>query len=80
MLLNEDQEALRRLAHEFAKKEIRPRSAEWDEKEEFPKGELAPKAVETGIWALAIPEEHGGVSLDAVTTCLINEELAWGCA
>ncbi len=75
-----EQEALRRLAHEFAKKEIRPFAAQWEEAEEFPRDELADKAVAAGLWALAVPEEHGGVSLDAVTTCLINEELAWGCA
>ncbi len=77
--LNEDQEAIRRMAHSFAEKEIRPYAAEWDEAEKFPREELAPKLVEVGLWALAVPEEHGGMDVDAVTSCLVTEEMAWGC-
>ncbi|MCW2278185.1 acyl-CoA dehydrogenase family protein [Heliophilum fasciatum] len=80
LLLTEEQLALRDLAHDFAAHEIRPYAPDWDEKESFPRSELAQKAVEVGLWNIAVPEAHGGTDIDAVSTCLINEELAWGCA
>ena len=77
--LTDEQRELQRVAHEFAVKELRPIAREWDEREEYPPGLLA-KAARTGLTSYAIPAEHGGGGVDAVTSTLISEELSWGCA
>jgi acyl-CoA dehydrogenase len=75
----DEQRALRRLAHEFAERELRPIAREWDEKEDFPPDLLA-KAARAGLTSYAIPAEYGGGGVDAVTAALVAEELSWGCA
>lgn len=77
--LTDEQRELQRLAHEFAERELRPIAREWDEREEYPPGLLA-KAAALGLTSYAIPQEHGGGGVDAVTSALIAEELSWGCA
>ena len=77
--LTDEQRELQRLAHEFAERELRPIAPEWDEREDFPPDLLA-KAARVGLTSYAIPSEHGGGGADAVTSALIAEELAWGCA
>ena len=75
----DEQAELRDLAHEFAEKELRPIAREWDEKEDCPP-ELLTKAAMLGLTSYAIPAEFGGGGVGAVTSSLIAEELAWGCA
>jgi len=77
--LSEEQEAVRKLAREFALKEMRPVAREYDEKEEFP-WPIVKKAHELGLLNSVIPEEYGGVGADRLTECLIAEELFYGCA
>ena len=77
--LTDEQRELQRLAHEFAERELRPIAPEWDEREDFPP-ELLAKAARVGLTSYAIPSEYGGGGADAVTSALIAEELAWGCA
>jgi alkylation response protein AidB-like acyl-CoA dehydrogenase len=75
--LSPDQAALRDLAHTFAERELRPIAAEADETGEFPPA-LVTRAAELGLTAYAIPSEYGGGGLDAVTSAIVAEELAWG--
>lgn len=75
----DEQRELQRLAHEFAERELRPISREWDEREDFPP-DLMGKAARAGFTSYAIPEEYGGGGIDAVTSALVAEELSWGCA
>jgi alkylation response protein AidB-like acyl-CoA dehydrogenase len=77
--LTPEQRELRRTAHEFAARELRPIAAEWDEREEYPPDLLA-RAAAVGLTSYAIPTEYGGGGADAVTSALISEELSWGCA
>jgi acyl-CoA dehydrogenase len=78
--LTDEQQAMRDLAHTFAEQEIRPVAAELDEREEFPWG-LVGKAGELGLTSFSFPERLGGLGIsDELTGCIINEELAWGCA
>ena len=77
--LTDEQRELKRLAREFAERELRPIAAECDEREEFPP-ELLAKAARVGLTSYAIPEQYGGGGAGAVTSSLIAEELAWGCA
>jgi alkylation response protein AidB-like acyl-CoA dehydrogenase len=74
-----EQRELQSLAHDFAQRELRPIAAEWDEREDYPP-ELLARAAELGLTSYAIPCEHGGGGVDAVTSALIAEELSWGCA
>mgnify|MGYP003976722401 FL=1 len=75
--LDEMQEMLRELAHEFAVDEIRPNAEHWDEESQYPK-EAIQAAHEMGLLNLHIPEEYGGAGLGSIEEVLVNEELAWG--
>jgi len=78
--LTSEQEELRRWAHGFAEREIRPLAAEYDEREEMP-WEVLQKAAKAGLLAYGIPEVYGGSGLSSlVTNLVIAEELFWGCA
>jgi alkylation response protein AidB-like acyl-CoA dehydrogenase len=77
--LTAEQRELQGLAREFAERELRPVAAECDARADFPAGLLA-KAARAGLTSYAIPREHGGGGVDAVTAALIAEELSWGCA
>jgi len=77
--LTEEQERIRRLAHEFAEREIRPVAAHYDETEEMPWPVLE-KAARVGLTSFQYPEEYGGGGMtSALAACLVAEELAWGC-
>jgi alkylation response protein AidB-like acyl-CoA dehydrogenase len=77
--LTPEQRELQALAHDFAERELRPVSAEWDRREDFPPGLLA-RAAALGLTSHAVPEAFGGGGASAVTSALIAEELSWGCA
>lgn len=77
--LSPEQKELRELAHLFAERELRPIAREWDEREDCPP-ELLGKAAALGLTSHAIPAEYGGGGVSAVTSTLVAEELAWGCA
>jgi acyl-CoA dehydrogenase len=77
--LSDEQRELRRLAREFAEREIRPKAAEYDEHSTHPADVIA-KAHEVGLMNPHIPEEYGGLGLPGFDGMLIGEELSWGCA
>jgi acyl-CoA dehydrogenase len=77
--LNDEQLALQDTARRFAKEEIAPVAAEYDQSGEFPR-EIMKKAWEIGLSSTCIPPEHGGVGLSAVDSCIATEELSWGCS
>src|SRR5918995_1451550 len=77
--LTSEQRELRRLAREFAEKEIRPKAAEYDENSTHP-AEVIAKAHEVGLMNPHVPEEYGGMGLPGFDGMLIGEELSWGCA
>ncbi len=76
--LTDDQQAFVELAHDFAKKEIRPAAAHHDTTGEYPH-QILQKAHDMGLMNAAIPERCGGLGLDCLTQALISEEIAWGC-
>ena len=76
--LTEEQEALIQTARDFAKKEVAPVAAHYDETGEFPEGVLK-KAWETGLMNVEAPEEVGGLGLGCFEHCLVLEEIAHGC-
>jgi acyl-CoA dehydrogenase len=77
--LSDEQLALQETARRFAKEEIAPKAAEYDQSGEFPR-EIMKKAWELGLSSTCIPPEHGGVGLGVMDSCLATEELSWGCS
>jgi butyryl-CoA dehydrogenase len=81
--LTDEQIAIRDLARRFAREEIRPVAAGYDEREEMP-WPLLEKAAKVGLLSYGLPEEYGGGGvpdgLAGVTNFIVTEELAWGCA
>jgi acyl-CoA dehydrogenase len=77
--LTDEQKALRELARDFARQEIRPKAAEYDEHQTHP-ADLIAKAHELGLMNVHVPEEFGGLGLPCFDGMLIGEELYWGCA
>ncbi len=77
--LTEEQRQFQEMAHSFAENEIRPVAPDYDEREEFP-WDIVKKAHELGLMTYGFPEEYGGTGADALTQCVVTEELAWGCA
>ena len=75
--LDEIQEGLKELAHEFAIDEIRPHAEKWDEESIYPKDAIN-AAHEMGILNLHIPEKYGGLGLGCIEEVLVYEELAYG--
>ncbi|GAB4398585.1 MAG: acyl-CoA dehydrogenase [Anaerolineales bacterium] len=76
--LNEEQKTWKRIVHEFAEKELRPKAREVDEKEEF-NWEAFRKAGPIGLTSMSIPEEYGGSNVDMISNAIAFEELGWGC-
>ena len=77
--LTDEQRELKELAHKFAEQEIIPRAHEYDEKEIFPV-DVCEKAFAAGLMNFGVPKELGGPGLGVLDTCLIVEELNYGCA
>jgi alkylation response protein AidB-like acyl-CoA dehydrogenase len=73
----DDQLAVRDAVRAFVRERIVPRASEWSEQGEFPLP-LLPELARVGLTGLAIPIEHGGAGLDALTTALVAEELGAG--
>lgn len=77
--LSEEQREFQELAHTFAENEIRPVAHIYDESEEFP-WDVIRKAHSIGLMTYGFPEEYGGTGANALTQCIVTEEMAWGCA
>ena len=76
--LNEEQKVWKKIVHEYAEKELRPKAREVDEKEEF-NWEAFRKAGPVGLAGMSIPEEYGGSNVDMISNVIAMEELGWGC-
>lgn len=78
--LTDEQKLMRKTAHEFAEKEMRPVALELDKKGAVP-WDIMKKAHEIGLDTAMIPSEYGGGGVESLlTSCIIVEELMWGCA
>ena len=77
--LTDEQLVLQEMARRFAVEEVAPVAAQYDQSGEFPRA-LIQKAWELGLSSTAIPPEYGGVGLSSVDTCIVTEEVAWGCS
>jgi acyl-CoA dehydrogenase len=77
--LTEDQLELRELTRQFAKNEMRPVAAEYDEKNEVPM-EVMKKAWEIGYLTSGVPVEYGGTGFSNMDNAIVCEELGWACS
>ncbi len=76
--LNEQQRAFQDAARDFARNELAPHAALWDQEETFPV-EVIKRAGEMGFCGLYTPEALGGLGLSRLDSAIIFEELAAGC-
>ncbi|WP_096272768.1 acyl-CoA dehydrogenase [Paucisalibacillus globulus] len=77
--LTEEQEMLRKMVQDFARKEVEPTAAERDEEERFDR-EIFDKMAELGLTGIPWPEEYGGIGADYVSYVIAVEELSRVCA
>ncbi|MBJ20292.1 MAG: acyl-CoA dehydrogenase [Deltaproteobacteria bacterium] len=76
LALNDEQNAIQELFHEFAADRIRPLAADLDENPRFAK-ELFGQAGELGFYGMRYAEPDG-TGMDMLSYLLAVEELAWG--
>lgn len=76
--LNDEQKGIEDLARKFSREEMLPVAADYDKSGEFP-WEVFKKAHEIGLLNTGIPNEYGGLGVDGVTSCIIEEEFAYAC-
>lgn len=75
---SEDQLRIKRMARDFAEREIAPHVAEYDREERFPI-EIARKMGKLGMLGGVVPEQYGGAGLDYTSLTLLVEETARHC-
>jgi len=76
--LNEEQRMFQKMFRDFVTNEVAPLAEEIDHEEKPPLA-LLPKAAVQGFLGALLPEEFAGVGLDAISYCLLLEELARAC-
>ena len=77
--LTDEQHMLRQAVRELSEDKIAPRAAEVDETATFPYDVLE-ALVRAGFHAVHVPEEYGGAGADAISACIVIEEVARVCA
>ncbi len=73
--LTDEQQAIRRLARDFAESEVKPVAEELDREKRFPY-EIVEKLGELGLMGIPYPEEYGGGGADTLCYAIAIEELA----
>ncbi len=81
--MTDEQKEYQRIAHEFARDEIRPISLELDHQKDPLKCAYMPHLLEKldrrGLRTMSIPKEYGGGGVDDLLThCIVGEEISWG--
>ena len=75
--LTEEQREFRALLRSFVDREIIPVAREWEQSGRYPT-EIVRGMAEMGLFGITVPEEYGGLDLDAVTFALVFEEISRG--
>lgn len=76
--LSDEQEMIRLMAREFAKKELEPYAYQRDQEKIFPHDVLK-KMGELGLMGMTVPAEYGGADAGTVSYCLALQEIAYAC-
>ena len=76
--LSEQQAAFRDLMRDFARKSISPVAREWELAGRYPE-EIVDEMKAMGLFGMLVPEEYGGIAIDAVSYSIVFEEIskAW---
>jgi alkylation response protein AidB-like acyl-CoA dehydrogenase len=74
-----EQEMVRLMARDFARRELEPLAARRDREEIFP-ADVVTKMGELGLLGMMVPAEYGGAAAGAVSYCLALQEIAYSCA
>jgi isovaleryl-CoA dehydrogenase len=72
----EQHRAVRDTVQKFGRDELEPQANEHDEKEKFNEPLFRRLGSELNLFGLTVPEEDGGIGLDAVASVLVCEELS----
>ena len=75
LLMNQDQEDLVALVHDFMSKKVDPYVAEWDRESHCPIEEVR-ELMDLGFWGIDVPEEYGGPGLSRVDVAALIEQMA----
>jgi alkylation response protein AidB-like acyl-CoA dehydrogenase len=75
--LSEEQREFRALLRSFVDREIIPVAREWEQSGRYPT-EIVRGMADMGLFGITVPEEYGGLDLDAVTFALVFEEISRG--
>ncbi|HPW23734.1 MAG TPA: acyl-CoA dehydrogenase family protein [Smithellaceae bacterium] len=77
--LSSEQQMIRLMAGDFAKKELEPMATDWDRQGTFPLQAIK-KMGELGLLGMMVPTEMGGSEAGAVAYSLALQEIAYSCA
>jgi butyryl-CoA dehydrogenase len=77
--LTSEQEMIRLMARDFARKELEPFAGQWDREKTFPAGAIK-KMGGLGLMGMMVPGEFGGAGAGAVGYSLALQEIAYACA
>ncbi len=77
--LTDEQRMIRDTAHDFARAELAPHAAAWEESGWIP-DEVVARMGGLGLLGMTVPPEWGGTGADYVSYVLAVEEIAAGCA
>ena len=76
--LSEQQGAFRELMRDFANRSIAPVAHDWELSGRYPT-EIVEEMKEMGLFGMLVPNEYGGIGIDAVSYAIVFEEIskAW---
>ena len=76
--LDETFEAMRAEMRRFTEEQVMPHAHAWHLDNEYVPLEIIAHMAELGVFALTIPEDHGGLGLGKESMCVVSEELSRG--
>lgn len=77
--LDSDQEMIKLMARDFARKELEPFAHQRDLEKTFPI-DVVKKMGELGLLGMMVPSEYGGSEAGTVSYCIALQEIAYACA
>jgi alkylation response protein AidB-like acyl-CoA dehydrogenase len=75
--LTPEQTAFRDLIQDFVRRSIAPVARQWEHEGRYPT-EIVEEMKTMGLFGMLIPEEYGGVAIDAVSYAIVFEEISRG--
>ena len=76
--LDETLDEMRASMHRFAEEKVVPHAQGWHRRNDYLPMEIVEELARLGVFALTLPEEHGGMGLGKVAMCVVSEELSRG--